>query len=192
MPCSHDATLEKGECRFHGVCVHVAVRVFPRVIDGLVKILLHLVKRVGIDGRFVSHNDFDVPAHVGVDNLAHGSRLGILGPNQAEIAVALPDADYYGLVGFWTPSPSFAANVGFINLDCSAELGRGHFQHRGSDSVAQIPCRLIANPERALNLAGGYSLFRFAEQGGCKEPFPQGQVRIVENGIHGHTELVLA
>jgi hypothetical protein len=55
------------------------------VIDGLVEVLLHLVQRVGVDGRFIGQNNFDVPANVGVDNLSNGCGLCILGANHAQI-----------------------------------------------------------------------------------------------------------
>ena len=58
--------------------------------------------------------------------------------------------------------------------------------------MAEIPCRLVADSKRALNLAGGHSLFGFAEQAGCKEPLPQRQVGIVKDGLGRHAELVRA
>src|SRR5438552_2277311 len=58
MPRAHNAALEQRESRFHGICVNIAMGVFPRVIDGLVKVLLHLVESVWIDSRFVGHNHF--------------------------------------------------------------------------------------------------------------------------------------
>jgi hypothetical protein len=40
------------------------VGVFPRVINGFVKVLLHLVERPRVDSRFVRHDDFHMAANV--------------------------------------------------------------------------------------------------------------------------------
>src|SRR5216683_1090136 len=144
MPRSHDSALEQAESGFHGVCVYVPMSIFPRVIDGLVKVLLHLVERPRVDSRFVRHNHFYVAPNVGVDNFTHRRGLRILSTNHAQIAVALPDADYNRYVALWTPAAFLARNVGFINFDCAAELRRGDFQHRGADSMAEVPRGLVA------------------------------------------------
>src|SRR5439155_9860281 len=162
------------------------------MVDSLMKILLHLVERPRIDSRFIGHNHFDVAADVGIDNLAHSLGLGILGSNEPQIAVALPDADDHGLVRFWTPSPRFAANIGFINLDSATEFFRRYFKHGSPDAMAEVPCRLIAHADCALNLTGGHSLFRFTKQRRCDKPFPQRQMGIVEDGSSGHAKLVMA
>ncbi len=192
MPRAHDAALEQAESGFHGVCMHVAVGIFPRVIDGLVKIFLHLVKRPWVDGRFISHNHFDVRADVGVDNLANGGGLRILGVNHAQITVALPNADDNLLVTLWTPAALLAAYVGLINLDCAAEFLWSHFQHCSTDSVTQMPSGLIASVEIALELIRGDTFFGFAHEVGSGKPFRQRQVGVVKDSSRSYGELVAA
>src|SRR5438067_12076254 len=106
MPCTNNAALEQRESRFHGIGVNVAVRIFTGMVDGLVEVLLHFVECPRINSGFIGHNDFHMTADVRVDNLAHGLRLSILRANEPQIAIALPNADNYGLVAFRTPSAS--------------------------------------------------------------------------------------
>src|SRR6266567_3174164 len=192
MPCSHNATLEKREGRFHGVSVNVAVSVLAGMIDSLVKVLLHLVECPRIDGRFIRHNDFYMTADIRVDNLAYSGRLCILSTNQPQIAIALPDADDYGLVTPRTPAALLTSNIGFVYLDRAAQFFRRYSQHRSANPVCKIPRRLIGHFQHALELVRGHSLAGFGKQVGRKKPFPQRQVGIMEDGSGCHTKLVMA
>lgn len=192
MPSAHNAALKKRESRFHGVRVNVAVRVFLGMVDGLVEVLLHLVQRPRVDSRFVGQNNFDVAANVRIDDIPHGLRLRILSPDQTQISIALPDADNDGLVSSWPPLARFAAYVGFVNLDSAAKFLRRYFQHGRPDAVAEVPSRLVADTERALNLTSRHAFLGFTEQVGRKEPFSQGQMRIVKDGAGRCAELVVA
>jgi len=167
MPRTHDAALEQGERRFHGVSVNVSVRVFSRVIDSLMQVLLHLIERVRIDGGFISQNHFHMAANVCVDDVPHSLGFGILSANQPEIAIALTDANYHRYFALWTPPTLFASHVGFVNLDCAVQFLRRYLKHGSADAMAEIPCRLVADSKGALNLAGAHSFFGFAEQVGC-------------------------
>src|SRR6266568_5188340 len=168
MPRANNTALEKREGRFHSVCMHVAVRVFARVIDGLMKVLLHLVERVRVDLRFIRHNDFDVTAYVCVNDVADGLGLRIASADQAQISIALTNADNHSLVALRTPSASLAAYVGFIYLNGATELFRRYFQHGSANPVTEVPRRFIADSKRALNLAGRHALLGFAEQTACE------------------------
>src|SRR2546425_4176993 len=159
MPSSHNAALEERECRFHRVCMHIAVSVFLRVVNGLVLFFRQLIQGPRIDRGFIGHNDFHILAHMTRDDLPNGCGRGILGSDKAKFAVPLANANYYCFLALWTPSPGFPAHIRFIYLNCAIERLGSYFQHRSADSVAQIPCRLIADSERALNLTGRYSFF---------------------------------
>src|SRR5216683_1428519 len=190
MPSSHNAALEKREGRFYCVCVYVPMRVLFRVIDSPMEVLLHLVECVGIDLGLVGHNDFDVSANIRVDDIPNGLGLRIPSPDQPQVPIPLPDADNYRLLTFWTPPASLATYIGFVNLDRAAKFLWRYFQHGSADAMAEVPRGFIADSERTLNLASRHSLFGFAEQAGCKEPLPQRQVSIMEDGLGGHAELV--
>ena len=114
----------------------------------------------------------------------------------AEFAASLTDSDYDFFI---IPAVSFAlaailaAYKRLIHFDLSAEFGLVGFDHRGADTVAEVPRGLVSlDSQGALNLAGGHSLFRFANQNGSEEPCGKGQVGIVEDGVYGNAELVLA
>src|SRR5947209_5249177 len=157
MPRAHNAALEQREGGFHSVGVNIAMRVLFGVIDSPVQVLLHFIECPRVDLRFIGHNHFYMAANVGVDNLPHGLRLRILSANHPKVAVALPDANYDSLVRLRTPSASLAANVGFVNLDRATKFLWCYFQHGRSDSMAKVPRRLVADSERALNLAGRHA-----------------------------------
>src|ERR1700726_3492067 len=122
MPRSHNAALEQREGRFHGVGMDIAMGILARMVDCLVLVLVHLFERPRIDGRFVSHNHFDVAAHVGIDNLAHRIGLCIFGMNQAQIAIALPNPDDHFLFTFWPPSALLSADVGLVYLNSATKF----------------------------------------------------------------------
>src|ERR1700694_103413 len=166
MPRAHDAALEKRERRFHSVCMHVAVSVFARVVNGLMEVLLHLVERVRIDSRFIGQNHFDMAANVGVDDFLNSLGLRIPGANQPQVSIALPDADNNRYVAFCAPTAFLARNVGFVYLNRAAKFLRCYFQHGRPDAMAEVPCRLVADSKRALNLAGGATLFGLADRAG--------------------------
>src|SRR6266851_9255906 len=170
MPRSHYAALEQRESRFHRVCVYVAVGILPRVIYSLVKVLLHLVECPWIDGGFIRHNHFYVAPDVSIDNFAYCRGLRILSANHAEIAVALPDANYNRYVALWTPAAFLPRNVGFINFDRAAEFRRGDFQHCSANTMTEIPSRLITHSERPLNLTGRHAFLGFAQQERGEKP----------------------
>src|SRR6266851_8593423 len=181
MPRSHYAALEQRESRFHRVCVYVAVGILPRVIYSLVKVLLHLVECPWIDGGFIRHNHFYVAPDVSIDNFAYCRGLRILSTNHAQIAVALPDADYNRYVALWTPAAFLARNVGFINFNCAAKFRRGYFQHRRPNAMAQIPCGLVADSEHSVNLVRGNTFLRFTDYVGYVKPSCERQVRVIKH-----------
>jgi len=192
MPCSNDTALKQAERRFHGVRVHVAMRVSLRVIDGLVLPRVHVIERPRINRGFVRHHNFDVAPDIRFDNRLDCFRLCIFGANQAKIAVTLTNANDNLLDALCTPSALLAANVGFVNLDRAIQFLRRDFLHRSADAVAQIPRRLVAHSDGALDLARAHAFLGLTEQRSCNEPFPERQVRIVEDRPRRYAKLVVA
>src|SRR5713226_5021317 len=172
--------------------MYVTMCVFPRVINRLVLALEHFIERIRIDGRLVSQNHFDPSADIRIDNLAHRLGLRILRPNQSEIAVALPDADYNRHVTLCAPTALLACNIGFINLNRPIQRLRCYFQHGRPDTMAEVPCCFVADCKLALHLIRGHALAGFAEQIGRKKPLPEWKMRVMEDGFGGYTELVRA
>ena len=192
MPRAENAALEKRESRFHGVCVHIAMNIFPRVIDRLVDFFLHVIERPRIDGRLVSHNHFDVRSDVGIDNLPHRGRPCIRSANQSEIAIALPDANNYLLGILRTPAALFPRYVRLIYFDRAAQRFWRYVQHGRTDAMAEIPRCLVAHSKLALHLVGRHAFARLTEQIGRKKPLPEREMRVVEDGLCGYAKLVRA
>ena len=192
MPRSHNAALEQGESRFHGIRVNVAVGVVLGMVNRSVEVLLHLVQRPRIDSRFVSNNHFHMAAEIRIDNLSDGRGCCVFGVNHAEIAVALPDADDNLLIGTVTPLARLAANIGFINLNRAAKFLRGNFEHRVANPVAEIPRGFIADGKLASHLVGRHAFARLTEQVRCEKPLPERQMGIVEDSLGRYAELVRA
>lgn len=84
----------------------------------------------------------------------------------------------------------FAANPGLIHFDRATQFCRANLLHGLADAMAEIPSRLVAHGQRALELVGGHTLLGFGHQIGSEKPFPERQMRIVEYGSSGRAELV--
>src|SRR5882724_10611385 len=133
----------------------VAVSIFPRVINRLVAVTLgHILECPRIDSRFIGQNDFYIFANMVSKNLTDGSSLSVLSADQPQISIALTDADYDLFVRAWPPTPRFSAYIRLIHFHGAIQRFGRYFQHGRADSMAQIPCRLVTDSQRALNLAG--------------------------------------
>lgn len=193
MPRSNDAALQERERRLDSIGVNLAMRVFAGVVNRLVLRGLYLIQSEGINQGFIGQNNFDVSAHVRVDDVLHSLGLRVLRANHPKISVALanPDNDLRGVLR--TPAALLARNIGFVYLYHTAkQRTRLSLYHRLANAVREVPRCFVADADGALNLAGGHSLFRFAEQRDGNKPLPQRQVRIVKHRARGYAKLVMA
>ena len=199
MPRSNYAALEKRERGFDSISRdHEAVLVpdvfVGRVIYGLAFRYLSFGKSRGVEDGFVGHDHINVFADVLLHDFANRFRGTVLYVDEFQIATALNDADH----GFFvlaivsgSSSVTFAADVGFVNLDCAVQH-LVNFGHGESDAMAEIPCGLVTDSECALDLICAHSFFGFAEQKGSEKPFLQGKMRIVKDCAGRNGELVIA
>ena len=122
----------------------------------------------------------------------------------ADVGDALdPDLSGFALDGtghpglaFFAPRADvapFATDQGFIHFDHPEQSGSGEgiVPHGLADAVAQMPGRLIAGPQKPLELIGRNSFAGLAHQIGRGEPLAERQVGIVHNGPGGHGEMVI-
>src|SRR5437660_5459913 len=125
VPRSGDAALEKREGGFDGVGVNIAHDVHARTV-----VNLFVVRPLGLShggivrGCIIGEDNFDILRDVLADVLCERSAFGIAGMEEAEIAIALADADDYFLVvePYDMPFPSdLAANVSNVHLYFSVE-----------------------------------------------------------------------
>ena len=178
--------------------------------DTVLKRLLGLYyeRRMAYEGRFtegrsfrygalnICHDHVHIVADIVFDVLRQCATLGILRMEETQIAAALPDSDD-NFLGFCasvdTPSDFLSADIGFIHLNRAIQfLKRRNLGHRVPDSVAEIPCRAVVDAQHPFKLIGTHTLARLAKQVGCKEPFRERQVRVMEDRASRDGELIAA
>src|ERR1039458_2302991 len=202
MPRSANASLEQGECVFDGIRMNVSNGIDSlAVIHSLVPCSWHSgsFHCEWIRCEIVSENHIYVLADVLFNESCNRPGFHVVGVEHAKIAVALPNPNDNFLVStasgesFGLTTFSFPTYVGFVHLKLSVQLWFACFEHRGSDAMAEIPRSFVGlNSQRPLNLASGHALLRLTEQYCGKKPRHKGKVRIVEDRVHSHAELVLA
>lgn len=197
VPSSNDAALKQRECGFHSVGVDVSDYVASfAVVDGLVIAPSRLPHGDDVRNVVIGEDNFYILTDILTDVLGESSRFRILRVEEAEIAVALTNANHYFFVVVFCDvalTANLAANVSGIHFHFPIQHGFIGLRHCVPDAMAQIPRRLVtADSESALNLASGHALLRLTEQERCGEPLHKRQVGIVEYRSSGNGELVVA
>lgn len=202
MPRSEDSTLEQGERAFDGISMNVADNInAAAMIDGLVT-GLERADSLFVCLEIVSDNHVNVLADVLPNVAFQRSRSDIFGVEETQVAVALTDADHNFLADF--PAPlnllralarvhvlGLAADKGFVDFHRTVEHFTVQLFHRVAYAVAEIPSRLVAYAERALDLISGHALVRLAQKIDGGEPLDQGQVRIVKDSARRDSKLII-
>lgn len=196
MPRTHDAALQERERGFNGIGVDITVNVLPfAVVNHFVVCAPGLLHGDGMRRKLIGQDYVYVLGDIFFNVLGERAGLGIFGVEEAEIAVAFADTNNDVLVVHAADSTLAAidsADVGFVHFDSTVEhrfIGGGHCS---ADSMAEIPCCFVsADAKRALNLASGHTLLRFAEQERRSEPLHKRQVGVIEDSSSGYGELVV-
>jgi len=199
MPRSHDAPLQKREGRFDCVGMDFAVHIdFGFVFDGLVAGgeagCLHCR---GIGVEFIGHDHVNIFAHIVLDVLRQRPTFRIVGMKEAGFAAALPESNHDLLFALGMPwlvlmAALDSADIGFIHLDRSIKHRLFRRRHCRANPMAEIPRRLVADPERPLNLIGAHPLARLAEQVNGGEPLDEWQMGVMEDAVRRDRELIIA
>lgn len=143
---------------------------------------------------FVRHDARCLGSSFLTDEVVKGFPIVPLLDRQANLPAALDRAEHHRLV----PPPTLpdmatmATDQRLIYFDRPLERDRVRFLHRLADAVAEIPSRLVTDAEGALKLIGRDAFPRLAHQVNRREPFRQGEMRVVEDASSGHAELVAA
>src|SRR5260370_16084452 len=184
VPCSHDAALEKRERGFNCIGVDVSHDIHARTVVKffMIRPLSFLHSRI-IRGGIIGENDFHVLGDILADVLCERSALRVSGVEEAEIAVALADADDYFFIVVLCDmalAAIHAADIGNIHLYLAIQHWLISLRNRVPDAVTEIPCGFVsANSERALNLASGHALLRLTEKKSRSKPRRKWQGRII-------------
>lgn len=198
MPRSANAPLEQRERVFDSVCMNVSHYIdFLAVIDRLVFARRHTstldcgwVRRV-----IVGEDHIDILADVFADVIGERPGFHIFGMKQSKFAITLPNSDYDFLIlqaAFPAASLVYPANEGFIHFDFSVKHGLVQLDHSGPDAMAEIPCCLVADSNRPLDLTGRNTLLGFAQEQGGHKPLRQRQVGIVKDRSSSYRKLIVA
>src|SRR5690242_3472637 len=197
MPRSGNTALQERERRFDGVCVNV-----PHNVDaGAVRDFLVCASAFSLShgrivrGCIVCKNHVYIFRDILADILCECAALRIAGMKEAQVAVALAYTDYHFLVvhsRYTALALVPAADVGHIHFHFSVQHRFIGLRHGVTDAMAEIPCRLVAHSDRALNLAGRHALLRLAKKMRSEKPLGKRQMRIVEYGAGSDSELIIA
>ncbi len=202
VPRSHNPALQKRERRFHGISrdtctVLISCVFFGAVVDGFMLSLdASVCHDVLIASPIVGHQDFQVLTDILFEVLSESAGTGVGRVKETEIAFALSDTDN-NLLGFHgsldTLTALAATYVGFVHFDCTVQHWGVNLFHGRTDAMAEVPRRLVASDaQSSLDLVGRHSFACFNEKENGHKPSFQRQVRVVEDGLGSHSELVMA
>src|SRR6266581_2151285 len=195
MPRSHNAALKKGKRILDRVSVNLPHDVdSATMVDGFVR-NARTFCGIGIGSKVVSNNHVHIGFDVLPDVLRECSRFYVISVKEPQIAVPLSDADdNFFIVVFCCMALADvpAANIGFVHLDGASKFWLRGFFHCGPDPVAEIPCGLVADSQRAVNLVCAYALLRFAEKKRSHEPLFKRQMGVVKDRASRYSKLVIA
>jgi len=198
VPRSHDSALQERERRFDRVRVSIANRVF---LFGVANCLVFLnrnasfLHREGIGGKVVRNDHIYIFGDVLLDETGKRSALCIFRMEESQIAIALADSDngLFGVLAIpYALADLLSAYIGLVHFNRAIKHGLVEFAHRGTNAMAEIPRRLVADSDCAVNLVSTHPLLGFTEKVRCREPLNQRQVRIVEDRVRRNSELVIA
>ena len=195
VPCSHDAAFEKRESGFDGIGVNIPHDIdTTAVLNRLVVFVSGLLDGYGVSGCVIRHNHVHILADIFANEFRERSCLCITGMKEAQIAIALANAEHYFFVihaGDAALSFVHATDVGSVHFHYAIQQWLIRLRHGVADAVTEVPCGLVAHSDRALNLAGRHPFLGFAEQVRSEKPLSKRQVRIVEHGSRSRRELVV-
>ena len=198
MPRSHNPALEQAKSGLDSVGCDVAFDVnSARMVDSLVFAEdASLRQRRRIRTEVVRHNHVHVFAHVFIDVLRQRSRLHIGSMEEPEFSAALLDPDNHFLA-LERPAPAplavlFSAHVGFVNLKRTSQPFRLSRLHRSPNTVAEIPCCLVAPADHAAHLVRADALAGLAHQVGGSKPRWKGKFSILQHCPGQNGELIAA
>src|SRR5260370_8051330 len=98
------------------------------------------------------------------------------------------------LLAFVHPFGS-ASDIGFVGFNkagVKAKERRVGILHGLTDTMTEIPRRLIGHAQNALELQSRYTFFGFADKIGSDEPFTKRQVRVMENRSGSNGKVIAA
>ncbi len=196
VPRSHDAALQKRERVLDCVGVNVTFYVDLQFVTN--RLVPSIFAEFGgcsaIDVEIVGEKNLYVLTDIFLNEFSQRPAFNIISVKKTQVAAALTNADHDFFVTRSASALSLrdTADIRFVHLDFAREHRPIGLHHCVTDAMAEIPRGFIADSDGSLNLAGRNSFLRFAEQERSEKPRFKGQVRIIEHGASGYSELVIA
>lgn len=197
MPRPNNAALQERESRLDCVGVDVTLHVDSQAVPNRLvpSVFPKMLCGAPVGVEIVGVQNLDIFANILADVFFERATFYVCGMKESQIAAALTDADYVFLVippCVFSLAAIHAADECLVHFYFAVEHRPTCLDHRGADSVTEIPRRLVADSECSLNLASGHSLFRFAEQIRCSKPLLKRKMGVVEDRSGRYGELIAA
>ena len=181
--------LEQAEDILDRIDVLLGSRPFLALIERLVRDNLRYFV---IGWQRVGNHHLYVLAQVALNKFAQMLAIHLAQSRQFRAAAALDQPNNAGFTS--GPASAFAAlgsaHESFVHLNDAVEFGV--IAHGVPDAMAQVPGRLVTDSERPLDLVGRNALLGFADEINREEPFPERQMRVMENAACCYGKLVAA
>lgn len=190
---TNNRALKKGPCILYSVCMDVSAHPFfcamayrSMFIAFLVEILVCL--------EFISH-DLGTLSDSLIDNTAENLFARCLDSSCLKRAFSLEQTHNR----LFLPGTALSAlvvlpaHVGFVHFHNAGKLWTGNgFGHSFSDTMAEVPCRFVADVQTPFQLIGRNALLGFCHEIDGKKPLPEGQMGVMEDRPCRDGELVAA
>ena len=169
------------------------------VVDGLMPRVMVMDTQVGAE--FIRVDRFGFVLDVFFDELVQCALLYIGDVLESDLPVALQrTSNPHALVGSGTamptalfPVPFPSSNHRFVNFNDTEQGGLKVIgSHRFADTVTEVPCGFVRDAESPLDLVGRRSFLALDHEINGREPLPQRQLGVVEDGPRGDGEPIPA
>ena len=182
---THNRPFQEAPDVLYGVGVHVATDpFFDVVVDGLMGRIF--VGNPEVGGPRISHNASGLGVSMVTDEAVKGLASHVADYHHASVPATLDSTCHDGLAAPHPfPAMLLATYPGLVHFDGAGEPGGVGLAHSGPDPVAEIPGCLISDAQLALDLVRRHAFLGFDNGVGCQKPFPQRQMRVMEDGPRG-------
>lgn len=188
-----DGAVQEAPYTLHGVGVHLAPHpLLSAVVYGIVDSVV--IPDAGIGRVFVGVDGFYPFICVTPDEPVKRTPVRLIDDFHADLTVPLDDTGDNGLI----PAVAVAfptrltADERLIDLDGATEGSLNPIAHCSADTMAEIPGCFVAHVQGALKLVSADTLLGLAHAIDCKEPLPQREMGIMEDGARQNAEMVIA
>ncbi len=200
----HDAAPEQAPERFDGLRMNFTANELIVLVRDEIMLEAHPIQ-MPIAVTLIGRNQIDSARNSLADEIIVGAEIRILDHLTDHVTFAGDGPDYFGLPSdaalsgqlpfALVPIPLQTAKIDFIDLDHAHQLFPLGIFHRGAQSHALIPSRVVIvqvlrSVHHAMQLKRADALFRDQHQEADLEPRPKRTLGILEDRVCDHGESV--